>query len=429
MPNPFETFIGKRKKEFVDWRNWRNYDVKASEVRNKSTPDEFLLWELDQTTSMNEVGAILAERVKQKEITPDQAGELENQYILKYSGFISLPREWQAYLSGFTSSNDLADRLNQMGLPAEAATPIYSALIQTGDSVSQALRASASRQQQDQLQAETKLSAGRDYMPGPGVTPAWSGERDITSPELIAQEDLNQANLLRTQDWLKQEAVTNPFSQRNMSLDRLKRQREGQTADALMNLVNQPLMGTPAPPKAIPNMPDYAGIYEPFLKKFEGNPNFQNYIRSQLSDIAQKTRQSRQDWWVGQNTPARAVPTYGGELDRLNAEANRWGAVAEAAPSSAYAGNTYYGEGGLQAIAAGGRDLASGRLADLQALGEAGYAAQEGAPEDPAPKREDPFAAYLHNFPFLKNYMQQSPEQRGFNPRLTAPRTIWKIPK
>lgn len=130
-----------------------------------------------------------------------------------------------------------------------------------------------------------------------------------------------------------------------------RNQAEGLRARQLMGIADQPREAQTGGMTYFP-MPDAYETVKPYMDTGlpEGS-KLRNFLESGIESAYRETMPAREAWQMRQNLWSGMSLTYGEERARRQAELDRWSGIAGSAPSSTYAGDVYYGEGGLKAIA------------------------------------------------------------------------------
>ncbi len=359
----------------------------------------------------------------------------------------ALAPEVQAYLEQYISNVDLANRLSNLvsqNLLDEAmAGSLYNSILgRSPISEAKALAEAKSygfgieeaQLAYDQAQAILDKQAGMYIRAGSGRNLTAQGKAqadrekragDLTEAlnytynnPLIKPDDLVKAGITREagEAFLSGQPsdIVNRLTTLNQQFQE-KSNAEGQTAEALLAGLNKPRTKESY---ELPAIPEELPIAKSFLQGtgYGEGTKLRGFIADEIPDIAQEQRKNREAWWKALNTPATEPTTYGSEQERYRAEAENWGNVAAAAPSSEYAGGTYYGTGGLKAIAEQAYKSAQERLSGLR---PEDYSA--GMPNTEVPG-EDPLVAALKRRKFISEYYRQP--GTGLVPRL-QPSARW----
>jgi len=166
-------------------------------------------------------------------------------------------------------------------------------------------------------------------------------------------------------------------------------------------------LGEPVERRRRPGIPGAGAEVEGYLEGTglaEGS-RLRSYIQSQMGDVVSGVAGERKRWWDRATAPEPT--TYEDEVGRITREGEKWGRIAQTAPTSEYAGGTYFGVGGLAASAQRAFETSQRNLAQLEPF-EA---------EKPEPAGEDPLIAELGR-KTLKDYLAEfrglTARQRGF---------------
>ncbi len=354
------------------------------------------------------------------------------------SNATQLDPEVAKYLNGYTSNQDLMDRLVALGADEATAIQTYNDILGIKPNPLDFDNAS---------QEAIDRKASMYYRAGVG--------RDSTERLKLAQ---NEAKLMRQLEadqteadryykltpWLNQNEVDRFNLKRDTANEKVtardKFNSDTQRANALINPVRnyQDVLAEwqakqPAP---IPNEPSAASVIDPILAGI-GAPSLRAYVASRLPGIIANTAQDRTRWHKEQNAPVGVATagngglTYQDAVDRLRSEANKWGAMAAVAPTDITLGNVAFGvEGGLKTIATQAQQTAQDRLTALTGAypdtpeGRTGYYdTMGGGPEAPVKpvKTEDPLRVAINLKKLTEDYMAQAPGARGYNIQRLAP--------
>lgn len=221
-----------------------------------------------------------------------------------------------------------------------------------------------------QQKAGTLLQPGTDFettMAKLGIAP---GTPEYTQKRAERQMALETIQGKRP-DMQDRQAQIDAEQTRLTAID--KQRSEGQTADALMAMLNRrEITGVPRltriegltgerfydmtgeRPFERPPIPSEFPIAESALKAtgYGEGTKLRNFIASQIAETTERMRPERKAWWERMTAPPPPEEqTYEDALASLTATAEKWQAVAGVAPSSEVAGGTAYGPGGLKAIA------------------------------------------------------------------------------
>jgi len=319
-----------------------------------------------------------------------------------YAAVLGTPQEpadeVKNYVSGFTSEKDLIDRISNARLSGAEAIQAYKAETMKPDWQTQMkFRAwqqmEAQRPEQERIAGEqAKLEYGKQLVPLMNYV--------AQSPYLTEAEKAQVAGAQNVRgQGLTYEDQLQVLASKAMEREAQTQQRgfgEEQSARALLGgmqgRIKSPLRGdTRRMPAGEPQLLSH-------LKQFGYAPGSQlsQFIAGELGELGTAIEPTRKAWWKELNTPEIEESTYASEQGRITSEMDRWARIAEVAPTAESTGETYWGPGGLAAIAqqayeAGQGNLAALRLEDFYEGGTGGV-----APGASAESRNRQIAAWLN---------------------------------
>jgi len=385
---------------------WKNNDVflywqqyKSPEAKQQQLTDN-----LGQQVGEDALWEYLQDYQKESGVSDFELEDLFFQYQEQanynkenYLALIGMPEDVKADLESYTSVNDLNDRLSRLNLDPQTASYVYEAIRPDMTDTERRnlgvnLRAARVREQEAQQEGADERSKYQQ-----ALAPALS---KIANSKFTTPEDLT--NLRENVD---NPAVVNnildilDYRERKAELtQKIEGEREGQHAEALLRGSQQGIrFDQPQAEKfERPPIPGVTSLLESEYKKSnlgEGT-KLSEFLASELVKTTEATRGERQAWWERMNPepeePGR-VKTYRDEQSRIMAERDRWSQIAQTAPTSTVAGGTYYGEGGLAAIAQNAYETSVRNLSKME---PEDYAEEE-EPKKRIALEEDPLVAAL----------------------------------
>lgn len=398
------------------WESDKYYQHWEQNVKSPETPLEaqptkrklpdFLEGELEFISTLEELEQLLLSWITSGYITQEQAGNAYETHALRIDPYtyLGVPEDVKQDLGGFTSEKDLADRITRLGLDESIGNQLYQGILSGETAASKAMRAAGGRGVTAQEQAQLSREERAGYL-----SEALSS---VYNDPLITQQDL--AGIRESLAGGTEAFLTGQSDDIMMRLGELKQQvaqrsaREGQTADALLASMRRP--GAAPKREELPAIPGAKGVAESFLEgtKLGKGTKLREFIASEIPDIWEGTRAAREKWWRKMHEPVPDLETLESARGRLTAEAGKWARIGKAAPTSEIAGGTYYGPGGLKAIAQRAYEYAQQNLAGLR---PEDYPSGQVRPGfdiwgDPI-GGEDPFLAELRKRRFKTEYYRQ----------------------
>lgn len=330
-----------------------------------------------------------------------------------YLDYLGATPEIKQFITGYTSKNDLADRLNQLKLDDVTFDNLYKTLLGQETETGLAMRGAQGRSVADQQKLQEQLEKGEmaplkreraQYYQAlnPALQQTWDNplvRREEMAPLLQNLEQFQGVDIYDPRN----AGQVSSFLKNLNTLAAQRGEREEQANKALLaglgeNRLSRQLAEA-VMPSAAKAIPGERGVFESFISGTglgEGT-KLRNFITSEAGDIAGNLREERQKWWERMNAPE--PETFEEAQSRAQQEANRWKMIAGSASSATYTGRTFWGEGGLAGIAQKAYEDALGAGARLK-------------PEDfgrPEPRvaEEDPFAMALRKRKFQQEYYRQ----------------------
>jgi len=275
-----------------------------------------------------------------------------------YLDFLGADQQTKQYLTGYTNSRDLADRINSLNVDDETKANIYDSLLFGATPADTALRGAQGRYQTEQEKArQAELQERMGIVPTlnenvtalsnlPYVTDAdrfnlYSKNRSILNAGLTENERLGMMNKFIVGAGTKAATRAAGEEQSNQAL-----------LAGTQNINQSGFYPSPT------GEPVYTGdssqtIIDRYLKStgYAPGTRLRSFIESKLSDIYSSTKGAREQWIQDSMTPFDAPPTYEEEQMRLQNAVDKYNRIAESASSAAYTGGTYWGEGGLKQMA------------------------------------------------------------------------------
>jgi len=359
--------------------------------------------QLSQAETPIDLSNIIHDLLDEGIITEEEGLDLYNmfydQVASAYFQKLGIPPEAQTYISGFTSKADLADRINRLGIDQTAKTSIYQMMSDVSPE-DLAIRGAGERevseqqklqQQQEQAQVQREqrakdLTQALDYtFNNPNVTSKdLAGVREEIasgSEAFLAGESDDVFNRLTV---LNQKAAERSAG-------------EGQRAESLLGGMMRPAQEEA---RQTPQIPEALGVAKTFLEgtKLGEGTKLRSFIESEIADLYEETKGARDAWWKQMNQP-QVEDTFENEQSRISSAATQWGQIAGSAPSAEVAGGTYYGPGGLKAIAERAYQTAQRNLAGLKPGDFPGT--------QPTEVGADPFQTALRKKNFKAEYYRQ----------------------
>ena len=360
---------------------------------------------LRDALSPDDLAEIIYRLIDSGTITEEEGSYYYDTYydksVSNYLDKAGIPPEAQTYISGFTSKADLADRINRLGIDQTAKTSIYQMMSDVSPE-DLAIRGAGERevteqqklqqqQEQEQLQREQRardLTQALDYT---------FNNPDVTSKDLASIRD---SLAVGSEAYLEGKSGGGDVFDLLERLNAKSAERsagEGQRAEALLGGMMRPAQEEA---RQTPQIPEALGVAKTFLEgtKLGEGTKLRSFIESQIADLYQETKGARDAWWQQMNQP-QVEDTFENEQSRISSAATQWGQIAGSAPSAEVAGGTYYGPGGLKAIAERAYQTAQRNLAGLKPGDFPGT--------QPTEVGADPFQTALKKKNFKAEYYRQ----------------------
>ena len=317
-------------------------------------------------------------------LTDELATKYYNTYapVVDYTGYLG-GDDLKKYLSGAVSKDDLSDKILALETDDATKNKLYNAAVTQPAWAMREAKGRVLSQQEKEQQEKSEYQEGLSYQ-----------LQDIYNNPLITKEDL------ATKFGQPAESL--------LGLPAMAQQRAlGQEQAGRAYL--QGLGGIPKTQKETPRMEPAYDVAKNYLEGtgLAQGTRLREFIESQIPETYEETRAARGQWWQRMNQPE--PETYGDEVARLTAERDKWGRISQTAPSSEYTSNTYWGPGGLAAIASRAVETAKSNLARLSPGDYETYRAPK--------EEEDPFQKALREKNFKAAYYRQP--GTGLGGRLT----------
>jgi hypothetical protein len=264
----------------------------------------------------------------------------------------SLPQGAWETVGQFSNKEDLASRIESLGIDQETQADLYDTMIGVTSPATLELRQAAQRRQGRAGDLSEALSAVSNAQATPGT---YQRRADlINAPEVTpdqAWKDTFEQNKRLGEQYLggKNDDIMTVLKSINQNAE-ARNAAEGLRARQLMGVARQPRTRL-ASGMPVAGMPDAYDTVQPYLDTSlpEGS-KLRQFLESGIESAYRETQPEREKWLQRQNTWSGGA-SYEDEKARIGGERDRWNAIAESAPSSRIAGDVYYGEGGLKAIA------------------------------------------------------------------------------
>ena len=190
---------------------------------------------------------------------------------------------------------------------------------------------------------------------------------------------------------------------------RSKEAREAQRAEAFFGGMAELGRIPPEEEFVRPPIPGEEKVAKSFLEEtgLAKGTKLRSFLAGEfIPGIAEETKAARGEWWRRMHPEPERGKDIGSQIAQLQEEARRWAGLAwgpRAAPETEVSGGTYYGEGGLRAVAERAYRHAVESLGERQAERERGG---DGEGRVPAPG-EDPFIAALRERRYKPEYYRR----------------------
>jgi len=352
--------------------------------------------------SLDELEQVLAYWIGTGDITEEEAFAYYDQYapLVDPYTYFGASEEVKNYLNEAISKDDLADRLVNLGLDDATTSQLYEAISWKETPTTWAIREAKG----DVVKAQEKIQLGKEERArdltqyydklrkqNPDITPqAWEDIMGQVSEQQEGYIEGESDEIFRNLDVLTRTAG-------------MKSRIEGQTAESLLAEFYKPREKPPE--REMPAISGARGIVEPFLEgtRLGEGTRLRSFIESEIPGMVEETARARADWWRRMH-PGREEeqPSYQSEQARISGEAQRWGEMARTAPSSEVAGGTYYGPGGLAALAQGAYERSQKELAGLKP-----GAFEKPGTSYPEPITEDPLKLALKRRKFMSEFYRR----------------------
>jgi hypothetical protein len=262
--------------------------------------------------------------------------------------------EVKKYLLDYTTKEDLQNRVSRLGLGLEQSADILKGIIENTSPYEFDIRSARAGELESQQKRKDEIS-------------------------LMAR----QGQDLRD-EWLQRQMAS---------------QGRAEDEKARSLVAGMQGFGVEQPRRSTTPIEPAQNVYNEFVNNtgYAQGSKLRSFIESQAPSVYNASE--RQSWWNNMNPDYSNIPTYQDEINRLSASAERWDSIANTAPTSATTGTSYWGEGGLAAMA-------------QTAAQQARTSAQNLRPEDfpdasiyekPA-QTEDPFKKALRQKNWLAEY-------------------------
>lgn len=366
--------------------------------------------ELQKATSPQQLNTMLFEFEDAGEITEEQgAGYYDQFYDQSLSNLTSsLPEGGMEYLNQYTSTQDLQDRLFRLGVDESTQDELYT-LVRPDASEMELRKMGGVRA--ERLAEQEQLQYGKQVGKIQGENAVTQALEQVRNNPLVTKADL--ASIQPLIEEFKStpyqaglaEHVVGQLANVNQQAQ-AKSVREGQTAEAQLAFLNKPR--TPPQRDLAGPMPGHplestiSGI------KYGEGTKLRSFIASGMGDVARETQGAREKWWASYNRKLRRAEeregdTFKAESRRLTAQSEAYKKVAGSAPTSAYAGGTYYGPGGLAGIAQSAYERSQANLAGLD---PADFGS--GRPRGEVVPGEDPFLTAIKKKKWQPEYYRKA---------------------
>ena len=323
-------------------------------------------------TSLEELEKALSEWVAKGVFTREAAADIYDVYgpTIDPLTYYNVSEDTREYLNQWSSSQDLADRLLRVGIQDEnILESIHTHIMKVATPGGKALRGAAganraevlAQQQKELKQAEALKAARADRWQQLSQAVAYSMDNPNLSLEDVARINTpmaQEAFLSGESDAImRQLGELNDYGAKRAAVSQGKGDQLSQALIESIKRIPREEGAGAAPP-----IPSGMGAIESFVGglPYAQGTNLRNYLQSQIGDVVSQTQGAREDWWKRVNAP---LPVPGGDREILKRELEAWGNIAATAPTEESIGHTYWGKGGLAAIAERAMGTIRGRMA------------------------------------------------------------------
>jgi len=300
--------------------------------------------------------------------------------LIEYLRSLGASDEVINYLANFTDEQDLANRIRQLGLPQTDTEDIYNNLLSFETDYTKQRRKQYGTDLETQRQQEATQTQKRQYQEAEANMYRQQAVSDIWNSPYLTDEDRGYYGRVPEDQFIQRMGTV--IDERARAAGQPTRAEQAQSApfagsqyrnegNAYLRAFNNPPSMSQAQTGKV--MPSIESVVNPTVSKFEQGMEYgkgtrlRNFLEQEMAgeipNAVKASYQARQEWWNALNAPS--VGGYEGTLGSLQEQAGHYGAMAANAPTQAYYGGAYYGEGGIAGIAQQALEQVQNNMAGL----------------------------------------------------------------